>query len=106
MGRRLYPSKASLESSHLYREAKYSNRSQGIESGGLELALSQMLDRKDRVVSKLAQGIGYSFKKNNVETLTGVAKIEVLGEVSVDTESGNEVVVMEYLNQEGIGTLP
>ena len=86
------PSKALLESSALYWEARNSFQKHGIRAKAMEFDLATMLDRKDQVVSKLAQGIRSLFKKNKIESLTGSARIERTGRVSVETEGGEKIL--------------
>jgi len=78
------PSKALLESSHLYAEAGKDFAKHGIKLSKVELDLKAMLARKDKVVGQLTQGIEFLFKKNKVEWVKGSAAITGPGEVSVD----------------------
>src|SRR5471032_2676167 len=57
------PSKALLESSHHYEEAKTHFASHGIKTS-VELDLPTMLARKNKVVVDLTKGIEGLFKKN------------------------------------------
>ena len=61
------PSKALLHSSHLFEEANKSFASHGINLGNVDLDLSKMMSRKDKVVSQNVQGIEFLFKKNKVQ---------------------------------------
>src|SRR5271154_5419979 len=64
------PSKAMLDSSHrLYELRNYARR--GIKVAEPTLDLPAMLTFKDEVVKKMTGGVGYLFKKNNVEHLAG-----------------------------------
>jgi dihydrolipoamide dehydrogenase len=60
------PSKALLESSHLYHDTKSSLNTHGIIVGDVRLDLSGMMKRKDQIVSTLTGGIDLLFKKNKV----------------------------------------
>jgi dihydrolipoamide dehydrogenase len=60
------PSKALLESSHLYHDTKSSLNTHGIMVGDVRLDLSAMMKRKDQIVSTLTGGIDLLFKKNKV----------------------------------------
>jgi dihydrolipoamide dehydrogenase len=79
------PSKALLESSHLYHEAQHSMRDHGIQTTGVQLDLATMLRRKDKVVDALTGGIDMLFKKQGVTGYRGrgqlrdVETIEVVG---------------------------
>ncbi len=70
------PSKALLESSHLYDKAKREFNQHGIKTGRIELDLPRMQARKDRVVKELTQGIAALFKANKVVHYSGRGKIK------------------------------
>ena len=57
------PSKALLESSHLYQEAKHRFADHGLNVSGLELDLPKMMARKAKIVDTLTGGIDLLFKK-------------------------------------------
>src|SRR2546426_6299482 len=58
------PSKAMLESSQLYEQAKSGLSRHGIKVGGVELDLATMLRRKDQIVKTLSKGVEGLFKKH------------------------------------------
>src|SRR5437870_13134038 len=58
------PSKALLESSELFLEARERFPSHGIRVPQVELDLPLMLRRKDQVVNTLTKGVDFLFKKN------------------------------------------
>jgi dihydrolipoamide dehydrogenase len=78
------PSKALLESSHLYAEAGNDFAKHGIKIAKVELDLKAMMARKNKVVEQLTGGIEFLFKKNKVEYVKGTAAITGPGEVTVD----------------------
>jgi dihydrolipoamide dehydrogenase len=69
------PSKALLESSHIYHDTKTSVASHGVLVGDVKLDLAAMMKRKDHVVSTLTGGIDLLFKKNKVVPYRGVGKL-------------------------------
>ncbi len=69
------PSKALLDSSHLYETIARHTKDHGIAVSGLSLDLPSMMLRKDKVVRTLTQGIAGLFKKNNVTWLAGRARL-------------------------------
>ncbi|WP_153555274.1 dihydrolipoyl dehydrogenase [Roseimaritima sediminicola] len=69
------PSKALLESSHLYQEAQQHFGDHGIETGDVRLNLARMMQRKDKIVDTLTGGIDMLFKKNNVQGIRGRGKL-------------------------------
>src|SRR5215469_18232390 len=62
------PSKALLDSSERYYEAKTKLNHHGIKLDNLSIDLETMLSRKDQVVKQLTGGVGYLFKKNKVDS--------------------------------------
>ena len=82
------PSKALLQSSEKYEEARHALAEHGISVNGVDLDLGKMLGRKDKVVDGLTRGIGFLFKKNKVAEIHGTAKIAAVGEVTVTGEDG------------------
>jgi dihydrolipoamide dehydrogenase len=60
------PSKALLQSSEHFHQAKHHFAEHGIGTGELSLDLTKMLGRKDAVVKQNNDGILYLFKKNKV----------------------------------------
>jgi dihydrolipoyl dehydrogenase len=77
------PSKALLESSYLYKQAKSGFEQHGIAISSLDMNIEAMLARKDKVVSDLTQGIRTLFKANGVSEIHGRAKITALDTVVI-----------------------
>ena len=69
------PSKALLDSSHRFEDAKKHFQEHGITIKDLKVDVSKMMDRKNSVVKKLTQGISGLFKANSVESIHGKARI-------------------------------
>jgi dihydrolipoamide dehydrogenase len=76
------PSKALLESSHLYHEMSHAEN-HGINAGEIKIDIAQMLKRKNEVVDGLTKGIAGLFAKNKVTRLQGEAVIVGANEVKV-----------------------
>jgi dihydrolipoamide dehydrogenase len=79
------PSKALLESSHLYQQAKSEFEQHGISLSSLDINVKTMLARKDQVVSELTQGILALFKANKVDLVHGRAKITATDTIEVSS---------------------
>src|SRR6516164_4938292 len=60
------PSKALLDSSELYVQAKSHAQRHGIQIDSVGLDLPAMLARKDKVVKGLTDGVAFLFKKNKI----------------------------------------
>ncbi|MFP6746437.1 MAG: dihydrolipoyl dehydrogenase [Alphaproteobacteria bacterium] len=84
------PSKALLQSSHLYHEAEAEFARHGINTSGLSLDLKTMMTRKDQVVAGLTTGIEGLLKKNKVTYITGRGRITSPGSVQVELKAGGE----------------
>jgi dihydrolipoamide dehydrogenase len=82
------PSKALLEASERYWEAKHHFADMGIKLSGVELDLATMLKKKDGVVTGLTQGIEFLFKKHKVERVVGHGQILAPGRVLVRSSTG------------------
>ncbi|MDJ0947405.1 MAG: dihydrolipoyl dehydrogenase [Alphaproteobacteria bacterium] len=78
------PSKAMLQSSHLYAEAAHDFASHGIKVAKVALDLKTMQARKEKVVEDLTKGVAFLFKKNKVDAVHGAARIKGPGEVEID----------------------
>ncbi len=87
------PSKALLESSHLYAQSKAELGHHGVVAGDVGLDLATMLGRKDKVVDDLTKGIAFLFKKNKVTRLEGRGRLAAAGSVVVTAEDGSERVL-------------
>lgn len=80
------PSKALLESSERYDEARGVLAEHGVQVGRVELDLARMMARKDDVVDALTGGIAMLFKKNRVRAVNGRARLLGDGKVAVIAE--------------------
>src|ERR1041384_3649747 len=78
------PSKALLESSELFWEAKMKLAGHGIRLPEVGLDLAAMLRRKEQVVTSLTKGVEALFKKNKITRYAGHGRLEAPGQVSVE----------------------
>jgi len=69
------PSKALLESSHKYEDAKHTYDVHGIETGDVKMDVTKMMARKDDIVKKLTGGVAGLLKTNGVDALEGFGKL-------------------------------
>src|SRR5437773_2074924 len=83
------PSKALLQSSEKFTEARHSLAEHGIQVGEVSLDLAAMMARKDKVVTMLTRGVEFLFRKNKVDWLKGRGRIAAPGRVAID--NGQEV---------------
>jgi dihydrolipoamide dehydrogenase len=87
------PSKALLDSSQKYAEARDSFDLHGIGIGSPRIDVSAMLRRKDKIVSQLTGGIAGLFKHNGVAVIQGRGKVLAGANVEVTDAEGNSRVV-------------
>lgn len=80
------PSKALLESSALYWQARTQFRAHGIHVKGVDLDLPAMMQRKERAVRTLSNGIDHLFKKNRITRYRGHGRINGAGRVRIEAE--------------------
>jgi dihydrolipoamide dehydrogenase len=78
------PSKALLESSERFLEAKEKLANHGIQIGELSFDLAALLKRKDQIVLTLTRGVEALFKKNKITRYQGRGRLDGPGHVVVD----------------------
>jgi len=86
------PSKALLDSSELFHQARHGLGAHGVNVSGVELDLGAMMTRKDRVVRGLTQGVASLFKKNKVVWVQGAARLAAPGRVAVRGAQGEQTL--------------
>lgn len=84
------PSKALLQSSHLFHQAQSDLDKHGINVQGVQLDLERMLARKDEIVSTLTGGIQMLLKRAKVSIISGRGKITGPGSLSVSLTDGGQ----------------
>lgn len=89
------PSKALLEATERFHEAKHTFGSFGIRLPKVELDLPTMLSRKEAVVKGLTTGVAGLFKKNKVTRFHGLGRL-------VSSEGG--VIRVQVVAQDGAET--
>ena len=82
------PGKALLESSRHFALARHSLGKHGVIVGSVDLDLDAMMKRKDRVVSRLSQGVELLFRKNKIASFIGSARLTSPHSIAVN---GTEV---------------
>ncbi len=87
------PSKALLQASERYVEARHGFAGFGIKLGKVDLDLKAMMAQKDKVVADLTKGIGFLFKKNKIASFAGRATITAPGAVAVARNGGSQETI-------------
>ncbi len=86
------PSKALLDSTHKYIEAKNDFDVHGISTGTVKMDVAKMMERKAGIVSQLTGGIAGLFKANGVTSIIGTGKLLAGKKVEVTAPDGGQVV--------------
>lgn len=87
------PSKALLNSSHKYEDARLHFKDYGVVVENVSFDLDKMMKQKQDAVTSLTQGIEYLFKKNKVDYIKGWGKFEDKDTIAVDlTEGGTQKI--------------
>lgn len=87
------PSKALLDSSHKFAEARDHFGVHGISVEGASIDVPAMLARKDKIVDQLTGGIAGLFKHNGVTAISGTGKVLSGARVEVTDKDGNIQVI-------------
>jgi dihydrolipoamide dehydrogenase len=82
------PSKALLQSSHLFAEAGHGLAVHGIAAASVTFDLAAMMARKDKVVDQNTKGIAFLFKKHKITHVRGTARIAAPNVVEVIDAAG------------------
>ncbi len=83
------PSKALLDSSEYFHMAKQRFAEHGIGTGDITLDLETMMNRKDKVIKQLTDGIQGLFKRNKVTGIQGSAQLVDKNRVEITSNSEN-----------------
>jgi dihydrolipoamide dehydrogenase len=83
------PSKALLDSSHKYVEARKDFVTHGISTGDVTMDVPAMIARKAKIVGQLTQGVKSLFSANKVEGIAGFGKLLPGKRVQVTKQDGS-----------------
>jgi dihydrolipoamide dehydrogenase len=91
------PSKALLQSSEHYDNARHGFVMHGITADDVKIDVKTMVKRKDNIVTQLTSGIKGLFKKNKVTLLSGHGKFVGGGEDAWEIDVAGEVVMAKHV---------
>lgn len=91
------PSKALLDSSELFRQARTRLAAHGVGVGDVTLDLFTMMRRKEQVVKGLTTGVATLFTKNRVTRRHGHARIAAPGRVEIEGPDAGTVLAARIL---------
>lgn len=91
------PSKALLEASELYYQAKNQLGDFGVNVGSVDLDLGRMLEKKTAVVKANTQGVAFLFKKHKITRYQGHGRITGKGRVRVEGSDGDTELAAKHI---------
>jgi dihydrolipoamide dehydrogenase len=102
------PSKALLDSSELFWQARTRLAAHGVGVGEVSLDLAVMMRRKEQVVEGLTSGVAGLFKKSQITRRHGTARIAARDRVAIEGPDAGTVIASRILIATGSGpaTLP
>jgi dihydrolipoamide dehydrogenase len=80
------PSKALLDSSEHFHNAKHNFADHGIEIDAPKINVSQLMKRKNEVIDQTCGGIDFLMKKNKIDVLQGWASFADATHINIDTD--------------------
>lgn len=86
------PSKALLDSSYKYHEAKEDFEIHGITASSVKMNVEKMIERKNGIVNQLTSGIGGLFKANGVTSIVGKGKLLANKQIEVTNDAGEQTI--------------
>jgi dihydrolipoyl dehydrogenase len=87
------PSKALLQSSEVFEQARHGMAVHGVKVGQVDLDLPAMMAQKTKVVDANTAGVAFLFKKNKVEWIKGKGRITGPGRIEVALNAGGSQTV-------------
>lgn len=86
------PSKALLDSSEHFFNAKHNFEAHGISVKNLSMDLKTMIQRKNSVVEQTCSGVKFLMDKNKVTVFTGIGSFKSNTQISIKSEKSEEVI--------------
>lgn len=92
------PSKALLDSTHLYETLCKEAQDHGIKVSGSVVDLNVMHSRKDQIIKNFSGGIGSLFEKNGVDSLFGSASFVDEHTLEIETlDQGKKTITADHI---------
>ncbi|MFA5840008.1 MAG: dihydrolipoyl dehydrogenase [Candidatus Margulisiibacteriota bacterium] len=93
LNRGCIPTKAIIACTTLYDKIQKAGNF-GISTGEVKIDLSQVIDRKNKIIEKLGKGIELLLEKNKIELISGEAKVIEAGKVEIDTVDSRKLLAV------------
>ena len=91
------PSKALLQSTEYYNWLLQHSREHGIEAKEVKVDLSEMMQRKNKIVKSHVDGIDSLFKKNRITRLEGKGRLISAHTIEITGDRGQSTIEAENL---------
>ena len=90
------PSKALLNSSERFIELSQHAEEHGISASKVDINVSKLMQRKEKIVKQLTTGIGFLFKKNKITHIGGTASFSDKKSILVSSKEGDKKITAKY----------
>lgn len=90
------PSKALLDSSHHYHDAVTHFEKHGIEVSDVKVNFTQMIDRKNEVVSQTCSGIDFLMDKNSIDVYKGFGSFKDATHIDITSDDKTETIESKH----------
>ena len=90
------PSKALLNSSEKYIELSKHAEEHGITASKVDIDVSKLMQRKEKIVKQLTTGIGFLFKKNKITHINGTASFSDSKTILVSSSDGDKKITAKH----------
>ena len=90
------PSKALLNSSEKFIELSKHAEEHGITASKVDIDVSKLMQRKEKIVKQLTTGIGFLFKKNKITHINGTASFSDSKTILVSSSDGDKKITAKH----------
>jgi len=90
------PSKALLNSSEKFIELSQHAEEHGIFASKVDINVSKLMQRKEKIVKQLTTGISFLFKKNKITHIAGTASFNDKKSILVSSKEGDKKITAKY----------
>tara|TARA_B110000116_G_scaffold61037_1_gene52207 strand:+ start:1997 stop:3394 length:1398 start_codon:yes stop_codon:yes gene_type:complete len=90
------PSKALLSSSEKFIELSEHAEEHGIIASKVDIDVSKLMQRKEKIVKQLTTGIGFLFKKNKITHINGTASFSDSKTILVSSLDGDKKITAKH----------
>ena len=87
------PSKALLNSSEKFNELSKHAEEHGITASKINIDVTKLMQRKEKIVKQLTTGIGFLFKKNKITHILGKASFSDKKTILVSSANGDKKII-------------